>query len=93
MTMEKTMHQGGFLIVIPSLLAGLISWSYLFIHRFSHSGMVCSGVYLEDHHKENSDGYMQDTGLFIKSIFRLFEMSVVIVLTAVIMILTFERVT
>ena len=39
-------------------------WIYAFTCRFTHSGEVCSGDFLDD--KESTDGYLLSQGMFIK---------------------------
>ena len=50
-------------IVAPSLIWGLASWCYLFVHRLNHEGEVCSGDFLG--YNASHEGYLINTGLFI----------------------------
>ena len=65
------------LVIVPSIVWGLVSWCYLFVHRLNHAGEVCSGDFLEP--KEKHEGYLIDTGLMIIFIWRLCLLFVLVV--------------
>ena len=64
-------------VIVPSIVWGLVSWCYLFVHRLNHAGEVCSGDFLKP--KDIHEGYLIDTGLFIIFIWRLSEVFILVV--------------
>ena len=83
---KEDIRQGFLLLLVwPSVIWGLVCWCYLFVHRLSHAGEVCSGDYLGDKKDVSSEGYLIDTGLFILFIWRVICLFVIACVLAIIL--------